>query len=83
MSSFEESKSSAERPLPIAFPLDPSPILFSAEFADKYGIEVYLAVLKANINYLKECSDAASRLYIEIGKILDNVKPDSKERSET
>lgn len=77
MSQFEELKSSAERSLPIAFPLDPSPILSSVEFADRYGIEIYLAVLKANIKYLKECSDAASKLYIEIGKILDNAKPDS------
>lgn len=77
MSLNQESSSPEGRSLPIAFPLDPSPIMFYEELADKYGPQVFLDVLKANINYLKECADAASRLYVQVGKILDEVKPET------
>lgn len=74
MVSSEESSSSTDRPMSIAFPLEPLHLGFPAELADKFDKEFYVAILKANVTYLRECANAEVRLYKDIGIILDNVK---------
>lgn len=81
MSQSDEFSSYAAREMPIAFPLNPRCLKFPLELLSEIDKGVYLAVLKANVKYLKECADAESRLYSEIGIILKGQEPKSEIKS--
>jgi hypothetical protein len=52
----------------VAFPMDPSKIILSLCNFDE---GVYKCIYRAQINYLKACSDAESAMYANILKCLE------------